>query len=317
MPDLRPVVDREQVLTALGQYFSAPITSLTPVEGGQVMRTFTFRVGEQDNQDYIVRFNHDTMLTSNLPKEIYIAGKLVVAPVPMSPVLYTGRLNELHFAISLKVPGQMVESLIEQEVELLMPEIMRILDAIHHIDVSDTQGYGVFDYRGMSTVSSWQGSLAIIAKEEDERDYFGKWYSLFTDTFLERGLFKDIYWKMRDLLDFCPTERYLVHGNYSLRNILADHGEITAVLDWVDAKYGDFVFDIAGLDFWYPWLRVRERFQRYYQDQQINVPAYEQRMLCYQYYIFLSAIRFYARAGDERAYHWVKQRLLELQSFQA
>lgn len=313
MPDLRPVVDREQVLTALSQYFSAPITSLMPVEGGQVMRTFAFRMGEQD---YIVRFNHDNMLTSNLPKEGYIAHKLASSPVPMPPVLYTGRLDELHFVISPKVPGQMVESLTGQEVEQLMPEIMRILDAIHHVDVSETQGYGVFDYQEMSAVASWRGSLAIIAKEEDERDYFGKWYHLFKDTFLERDLFKEIYRKMRDLLDFCPTERFLVHGNYSLRNILTDHGTITAVLDWVDAKYGDFVFDIAGLDFWYPWLRVRERFQRYYQDQQVVVPAYGQRMLCYQYYIFLSAIRFYAKAGDEQAYRWVKQRLQELQAFQ-
>lgn len=309
MPDLRPVVEHEQVLAALSQYFAMPITDLVPVEGGQVMRTFTFQAGARA---YIVRFNHDNMLTANLPKEAYLTRKLASSSIPMPPVLYAGRLDELYFAISPKVSGQMVENLGAQDVEQLMPEIIRVLDAIHHIDVSDAQGYGVFDYQGKGFASSWRGSLAIIAKEEDERDYFGKWYHLFDDTFLERALFKDIYRKMRDLLEFCPTERYLVHGNFSLRNLLAEQGAITAVLDWVDAKYGDFLFDVAGLDFWYPWLHVRERFQRYYQEQQVVIPAYEERLLCYQYYTALSAIRFYAKAGDEPGYHWICQRLTSL-----
>ncbi len=153
--------------------------------------------------------------------------------------------------------------------------------------------------------------LSRIDKEEDERDYFGKWHSLFEDTFLDRDLFTRIYQHMQHLLDFCPTERYLVHGNYSFKNTLAQNGKITAVVDWVDARYGDFVYDIAGLDFWCPWLHLPERFQHYYQQQQREVPFYQERLLCYQCYMALVGMRFFAASGQEEAYRLVCQIILQ------
>ena len=54
MPDLKPIIEQEQVLALLRQHFAEPITNLVPVEGGQVACTFAFRAGEQD---YIPRFN--------------------------------------------------------------------------------------------------------------------------------------------------------------------------------------------------------------------------------------------------------------------
>jgi hygromycin-B 4-O-kinase len=84
MPDLRPTVDHTQVLALLSQHFGSPITELAPVEGGQVARTFSFRAGEQD---YIVRFNKDTMLTSNFPKEAYVYQKLASTRIPLPPLV--------------------------------------------------------------------------------------------------------------------------------------------------------------------------------------------------------------------------------------
>ncbi|MGI9057311.1 MAG: phosphotransferase family protein [Ktedonobacteraceae bacterium] len=303
MPELRAVIQPEKVLNLLDQHFDAPIVNLTPVEGGQVARTFAFLVGEQE---YIIRFNKDNMLTANLPKEAYLSRKLAATRIPIPPILHVGRLGELHFAISRKVPGQMLETLSAQEVKQLLPQLIEMLDTLHHIDVSDTHGYGVFDYQGQGLASSWYGSLAVIAKEEDERDYFGKWHHLFDDTFLERDFFKSIYRRMRSLLEYCPAERYFVHGNYSLRNILVQNGQITAVLDWVDARYGDFVYDIAGLDFWYPWLNVREAFQHYYERLRVELPFYQERLLCYQCYTALSGLRFFAQNGDEPSYQFVR-----------
>lgn len=67
------MVDREPVLAFLNQHFVRPVADLVPVEGGSVSHTFSCRVGEQE---YIVRFNKDNMLTSNLPKEAYLYHKL-------------------------------------------------------------------------------------------------------------------------------------------------------------------------------------------------------------------------------------------------
>jgi hygromycin-B 4-O-kinase len=309
MSDLRPTVDHNQVLALLNQQrFSFPITELAPVEGGQIARTFSFRA---DKQDYIVRFNKDTMGTSNFPKEAYIYQQLASTRIPMPPILQVGRLGDLHFAISEKAPGKMVEQHTSQEVEQLLPLLVEMLDTIHHIDVSATQGYGVFNDKGRGMGSSWRNSLLAIAREGNEKDYFGKWHHLFDDTFLERDLFEDIYQRMKSLLDTCPTERSLLHGGYSLRNILAQDGKITAVLDWIDAAYGDFVYDIAVFSYWYSWLGVSEGFQHYYQVQKREVPFYAERLLCYECYHALSGLRFFAAKEDEQAYQMTRAIILQ------
>ena len=56
------------------------------------------------------------------------------------------------------------------------------------------------------------------------------------------------------------------------------------------------------LDYWSPVLRVREHFQKYYQERQIVISAYEERILCYQCYVTLDAMRFYAKSGQEKSY---------------
>jgi hygromycin-B 4-O-kinase len=303
MPDLRPIVDYSQVFSLLSQHFIPPITALTPIEGGQVARTFAFRV---DDQEYILRFHKDNMLTSNFPKEAYVYQKLASTRIPLPPLVQIGRLGDLHFAISQKMPGKMLEHHTPQEVEHLLPQVMDMLDALHQVDVSDREGYGVFNDLGKGMCSSWRDFLLRVDQEEDERDYFGKWHHLFADTFLEGDLFQDIYQRMKHLLQYCPAERSLLHGNYSLRNILAQDGKITAVLDWVDAKYGDFVYDLATLDFWCAWLHVSDHFQQYYQQRHSAVPFYAQRLLCYQCYLALDGLRFFAASANEQAYQMTR-----------
>ena len=315
MPDLRPVVQENQVLTLLKQHFPTPITNLVPVEGGSVARTFAFRTGEQE---YIIRFNLDKMLGSNFPKEAYVWRKLASTPIPIPPIIQVGRMGELHFAISQKMPGKMLTDHTPTEAVQMFPQIMEILHAIHQIDVSDTQGYGVFNYQGKASVPSWTSFLRKVVDEEVEQDYYGKWHVMFDDTFLERDVFESIYQHMVRLLAFCPEQRYLVYGGASMNNMLAQDGKITAVLDWLDAKYGDFVFDIAVLDYWYPWLQVQERAQHFYQEHQVPIPAYTERILCYQCYQTLDAMRFYTKSNQEKSYQWVRTLMLEkLQKYDA
>jgi len=57
---------------------------------------------------------------------------------------------------------------------------------------------------------------------------------------------------------------------------------------------------------------IRELCQHYYQERQVTIPFYEERLLCYQCYTALDAMRFFAKQGDYQAYQWVRQRILEL-----
>ena len=103
MPDLRPVVSDARVLALLQERFSPSAMDLVPVEGGSVARTFAFRAGDEA---HIIRFNLDTMRSSNFPKEAYLWHKLSSTSIPMPPVLQVGRLGDLHYAISRQMPGK-------------------------------------------------------------------------------------------------------------------------------------------------------------------------------------------------------------------
>lgn len=311
MPDLRPVIEQEQALALLSLHFTEPIINLAPLEGGQVARTFAFRSGEQD---YVLRFTPVDHMPISFAKEAFLAQTIASPQIPIPPVTQVGRWQNMHFAISYRVPGQMLTRLPVQEVVQLLPALIAILYAIHQVDVSQRKNFGIFDEQGVGLSTDWRSSLLQVREEEEEWNYFGKWHHLFKDTFLERDLFDDLFGRMARLLDLCPTERYLVHGNYSLRNILAHEGKITGVVDWLDAQYGDFVYDFAGLDFWIPGLGMPECCKRYYQERDVAMPFYEERVLCYEYYTALSAMRFFAQKGDEQAYQWTRQRIVQLPS---
>ncbi len=305
MGSLKPKVGHDEVASLLDQQFGEPVRRLQPMAGGSVAQTFSFLVG---TQEYVIRFNQH--MGANFEKEAPISRTIASPRIPIPPIVRIGRLRDLHYAISLKVPGTGLDNLTAGDISALLPAIVETLDAIHAVDVSATAGYGTFGDDGVGLFPSWRRFLEVIREEEPEWEYFGKWHGLFETTFLERDVFDLLYERMTRLLDRCPEERYLVHGNYGFGNVLAKDGKITAVLDWLDAAYGDFLYDIAWLDFWAVSADWAAIFRDHYAVQGVEVSDYAERLRCYQYYTGMNALRFFAKAGDEDAYRWTRDRVL-------
>ncbi len=101
---------------------------------------------------------------------------------------------------------------------------------------------------------------------------------MFDERFLDRQYFDDILARMNYLLKYCPEERYLVHADFGFGNVLAHEGKITAVLDWTEARYGDFLFDVAWLDLGVPEMDFISCFRNYYASMECNVPYFEERI---------------------------------------
>jgi hygromycin-B 4-O-kinase len=303
-PDVKPRLDEADVIALLRNCFPAPTEGLEVVTGGLVAQTYAFASG---GEEYIVRFSHH--MATNFEKEAHIGARFASPHIPIPPIVRLGRLGELHYAISRRMPGTRLNALLPAAYEALLPAILQTLDAIHAADVRDTSGFGIFGDTGVGLHPSWRAALAAIREEDPEWDFYGKWHVLFDTTFLERDVWEGLYARMAGLLERCPEDRYLVHGGYGFGNVLAADGRVTAVLDWLDAKYGDFLFDVAWLDFWSPDRDFRCLLAARYAERGVTVSDYDARILCYELSIALDSLRFFAKAGDEGGYRWARDRI--------
>jgi hygromycin-B 4-O-kinase len=307
MSAIKPVVDEAPMLALLEEQFGAPVTGLRVLEGGSVAQSFTFDAG---GGSYVIRFNGDN-LDASYEKEAYVTAKYASSRVPIPGMIRVGRLGTLNYAITVKIAGERLDRLAAAESERVQPSVVDTLNAIHASDVSHEEGFGVFDNRGVGFFPSWAADLASVRDEERADGFFGKWHSMFETTFLERAMFDRVYARMESLLEYCPTERYLVHGGFGFGNVLVANDRVVAVIDWLDARYGDFLYDVAWLDYWEPG-RYRELFRRDYAARGVDVPNFDRRLLCYHCRMALDGMRFFAKAGRPDAYKWTCDRITSL-----
>jgi hygromycin-B 4-O-kinase len=308
MDVFKPIIEQDELEALLARHFSAPVSALAPITDGHMARVFSFRNGERD---YVIRFV-PLKWSSGLRKEAYCYQQFGSPRILIPPIVASGEQADLYYAISPKVTGTTLDKLPSAEFEALLPAVIATLDTIHQVDVRDQTGYGFFTETGAGMWESWRGFLTNIKDEEPETRFYGKWHRLFEETFLEREMWFALYDEMVRLLAFCPEERFLLHGDYGFNNVLAQDGAITAVLDWGDAKYGDFLYEVAGLILMSPEIDYLKHFTNYYADQGREVPHLRERLRCYAIHSGLDGLRFFAKQGDQTAYEWVLKRINEV-----
>jgi hygromycin-B 4-O-kinase len=307
---IKPIIEKTEVLALLTQFYNQPVYELAPLGTGHIALVFSFWV---DDQEYVARFVENKMADA-LKKEIAVANLLKGSDVPLPPILHQGTFADFHFVIAPRAAGLPLDEMTSEQYEQVLPDVIAMLDAVHQVDISGTQGFGVFDETAVGQFSSWPEYLLRVA-EEEEVGFYGKWHGLFEETFLERPLFEQLFAEMQRLFTFLPEERYLIHGDYGFNNVLAERGKVTAVLDWANAKYGDFLFDIAYLTA-STKVDYEAAFQQYYHVHHRAVPHYSERVRCYQCYTTLDGLRFFAKTGNHDGYQWVKRGIAENLGFE-
>jgi hygromycin-B 4-O-kinase len=294
----------EQAQLILSGQFSAPVTDLAALMGGEVSQVFVFSVA---GERYVGRFGHPVLLDA-FEKEAMIARRVLV-PVP--EVVRMGRTPDHSFAVSRFAAGRPLGEL--AAAPGLTESLMQTLDTIHQTDLRGWRaGWGTFDGRGVGRSPSWSQHLLKVREEEPPGSYFGAWHRLFRESFLEREVFDRLFARMESLLGLVPEVRHLVHGDYGFSNVLAEAGCVSAVLDWANALYGDFLYDVARLQFFSPREDYAELFRAHYSGGERLPPHYDERLLCYCCHIALEGLRFYAHTGQREPYDWCKARALEL-----
>ncbi len=306
MSDYKTIVDQVDVVAYLQKTFSDKVTDFKVISGGEGSQAYSFSVNKVE---YVIRLNkHHTL---GFRKDEYAAKNFGSDILPVPKIYSIGKINnELRFCISEKSKGKILTEFSTNEMTSLLPELFSVLDAVHVIDISHTIGYGEWNLEQCGESKSWKEELLAVNKRTIST---AEKPGLFETSFLEKDFWDTAYTKFSELVSYCPEDRYLIHGDYGFNNTLSDGEKITGVIDWENSMYGDFLFDLAWLDF---WSASEFDFQAAYLEHSSKngkqIKDYTERMLCYKLCIGLGSLAFSSFTNQKEKYEKNKVRVTRL-----
>lgn len=100
-----------------------------------------------------------------------------------------------------------------------------------------------------------------------------------------------------------------MHGDFGPHNLVSDGNVITGVLDWADMRLGDYLYDVAYLDYWTEDNFYAEAWCAYAAKQGRQEPDFDDRICCYKIVNVLNDLPVSAIQGDFESYGKTKERL--------
>jgi hygromycin-B 4-O-kinase len=222
------------------------------------------------------------------------------AALPIPAIIEIGAAGDGYFAVSERAPGEPLDGLDGTGMQAALPGLLAALDALRAIDVSGTKGYGLWAPDGTGPAASWAQAL-LGANQETAR--VPGWRTALAASAVGLRPFDRAYARLRELAEGLPDQRYLVHGDLVNHNVLVRGSQVTAVIDWGNALYGDWLYDAAWLIFWWPWfpqwqgIDITAELERHWERQGGLPPGRHRRLRACLVHIGLDAMAYNAYRG--------------------
>ncbi|MDQ8732902.1 aminoglycoside phosphotransferase family protein [Paenibacillus sp. LHD-38] len=301
----KPKLEIPEVEVVLSKYFGSDVSRVTQLSGGNLCAVFSFSSKEKE---YVIKFSD---LSGEFDTERFIAALLSSQGIPFPHCLGLGSFKSLNYLISEKISGHNLSNCSPEQQRSIIPELIRILTRMNHVELGETNGYGKIDSIGNGTYRSWKEHVISSFSEDAAMTFWDGWYSLFQTTCLEKDVFDECYNRLLAYSTYNEPHRYFIHGDFHQWNILSDGQRITGIID-SNCKYGDFLVDLATLDWHMKDLGVIQEYQNYQKQTGIIIPNFKERLIGARYYNGLIGLRFYAKMGWNDTYFQLRNELLNL-----
>jgi hygromycin-B 4-O-kinase len=283
------------------------VTELVPGEWSQA---FAYR---HDGRNRVVRISglQEAFLKDERAVR-YASGDL---PIPR--VVEVGPVGDGFYAISEWLSGDVLETIDADRLRAVLPSLLLALDSLRVADVRDTRGHGGWGPDGVGGYPSWRAMLLDAATDHPTRHTHG-WRARLAASDTGDEPFLEAYAVLTSLVDHISEERHLVHADLMNRNVLVAGNRISGILDWGCAMYGDFLMDLAWIDFWAPWSPGWEEVDivaaglDHYRAIGLDVPNFAERLRACQIYIGLDGQAYQAHKGQWAEVERTAARTLEI-----
>ncbi|MCK4607880.1 MAG: aminoglycoside phosphotransferase family protein [Gammaproteobacteria bacterium] len=297
------VLERDQLKLQefLSKEMEEDISILTRLSAGMFSEAYLFVAKKQE---YVVRINRHEQ---DFQKDIY-AYQHFGDLLPIPKIVKEGRYdNEYYYSIASKCQGVTHDKLDIKSAKDILPELIKTIEAMRLINVKNQKGFGLMDKNGVGRNDSWRLALTAFYNHKfPEIDV----QQLFDKSILDRAFFDACFNQLFNLFAYIPEEKHLVHGDFGFDNLVVDEGKITGILDWAESKYGDFLYDIAWLDFWSSnEIEYAKEFKSYYAENKIDIQHFDRRIRCYRLYIGLNGLILAAYLDNKQDYEKIKERV--------
>jgi aminoglycoside phosphotransferase (APT) family kinase protein len=210
--------------------------SITPLVEGESSQVVCFTSRDGRKLVLRIRDNHKDLLADK-----YACGYFG-SRVPIPQFLESGPFHDDYYCITVFAEGKTASSLDAHTFRSVLPAIQNVIAKVYTADISPTTGYGYIDtLTGNAPDSSWRSSL------------LGELDALGVDTlrhhaqkiYLQDDVVDKLLAVFEKNLPYISETRRLLHGDPGHDNLLILDDRVSAVIDWEQMAYGDWVRDFS------------------------------------------------------------------------
>lgn len=303
----KPNISEQETNQFLKEILSNKASDLKLLSGGEWSQAYSFVLNDKK---YVLRWCKSS---ETFEKDAF-AARFSNDKMPIPKLLHLGKKFDTYYAVSEFATGNFIEKLSFSELKDTLPALFELLDSLRNTDNSKTSGYGGWDKDGKGGFKSWKEYLMDVGNDSKKSITHG-WYKNLLNSELGTESFDKLYLKLRQLTDFCPEVRELIHSDLLNYNLIVKDNKISAVIDWQCSLYGDSLYDIAWFAFYEPWypqfekLKLSQKLISHYKAHSTNKENIKERLICYQINIGLGSIVYNAFKKD-----WKEARDAELRT---
>ncbi|MDN4606780.1 phosphotransferase [Sporosarcina highlanderae] len=228
----------EEIKTWITTHYPEAI-NVKELTGGLASQTYLF---EQGKQHFIFQVGN----LKGFEKEKFIDHELAKT-LPVRHVVEIHETDDkLAYSIYEFIEGDKLFDLNSQQLLDIVPAVLHTLETLESIEVfNDKEGYGYFDGTGNASYPTWIDFIKAVYNND-----IYDWSSL-EEKGLDSDVVKNAIQELKTHISCIKTnKKNIVHGDVGSYNLLAKNDQITGIIDWSLALYGDHLYDKANLLFW-------------------------------------------------------------------